>query len=103
MTRSGSGQGAGRRQCGTRWSAGRRSVRVVRPRKPATAGRARLKGRSRKPAHDGAYTPRSQGACKGAVAQRPGASRRSIPLIRETEKRESVAALHQTRGSAALA
>src|SRR5947209_17721105 len=47
-------------------------------------------GGPRKPTHDGAYTPRSQGACKGAVAQRPGASRRSIPSSEGEENRERV-------------
>ena len=39
------------------------------------------RGRSRKPAHDGARRPDRKGSAKGAVAQRPGTSRRSIPSL----------------------
>src|SRR4029077_13740604 len=61
-----------------RWSAGRRSVRMVRPRKPAIAGRARLGAGLANLLMRRVRLPDRKGSPKGAVAQRPGASRRSI-------------------------
>ena len=78
-------RGAVLQQRGLRWSAGRRSVRAASLANPPSQD-ARASGWVSQTRPQGAYTPRSQGACKGALAQRPGASRRSIPLPSEGRK-----------------
>ena len=85
------------------WSAGRRSVRAA-SLASSSLRDARASGWASQTRPQGAYTPRSQGACKGAVAQRPGASRRSIFPSAEGERKQGqgTRALSKT-GSGALA
>ena len=94
--------GAVLRQRGLRWSAGRRSVRAASLANPPSQD-ARASGWVSQTRPQGAYTPRSQGACKGALAQRPGASRRSIPLPSEGRKTGRVCPHPADRAGEALA
>ncbi len=90
-----------------RWSAGRRSVSVAGFARPQITARARLGMGLASPSGWASQTHSGKARSaagvthrlppKGAVAQRPGASRRSIPL-REKEKGPAVPTPSQTTG-----
>jgi hypothetical protein len=74
---------------GQRWSAGRRSARAAGLASLLSCG-ARVPGRGSHPRpRRRAAGPIARASPKGAVAQRPGASRRSIPHFGETKNRDT--------------
>ena len=84
MTRSGSQQGAGLRQRDPRWSAGRRSVSVAGLANPPHEARAPQDG-IRNPILQARSVSGVTHRAPQGVSQTPGASRRSISLLRKGE------------------